>query len=124
MLISEEEHCYVGSSTRVASRSNYLRYRTNNWKKYYWNNNGRLTFYNAVLEQGWSKFKFGILEYIDLNNIENSVDRKKFLLEKEQYYLNFIKPSLNICKIAGSPLGIKHDTMFSENLSKARRGKK
>jgi hypothetical protein len=45
-------------------------------------------------------------------------------LEREQYYLNNINPSLNICKLAGSPLGIKHGISFSKNLSKARRGKK
>jgi hypothetical protein len=34
-----------------------------------------------------------------------------------------INPSLNLCKIAGSPLGIKHNVLFSKNLSQARRGK-
>jgi hypothetical protein len=46
------------------------------------------------------------------------------MLEREQYYLNIINPSLNICKVAGSPLGVKHGISFSENLSKARRGKR
>jgi len=49
---------------------------------------------------------------------------KNFLLEREQYYLDNINPSLNICKIANSPLGVQRDISFSINLSKARRGKK
>lgn len=79
-----------------------------------------MIFYNSVKKHGWNKFKFGILEYVDINNNNN----KTVLLEREQYYLDIINPSLNICKIAGSPLGIKHDISFSINLSKARRGKK
>jgi hypothetical protein len=46
------------------------------------------------------------------------------VLEKEQYYLNKINPSLNTCKVADSPLGVKRDTSFGLNLSKAKRGKK
>jgi hypothetical protein len=46
------------------------------------------------------------------------------MLEKEQYYLDSLNPSLNICKKAGSPLGIKHGLPFSIHLSEARRGKK
>jgi len=44
-------------------------------------------------------------------------------LLREQYYLDKINPSLNTCKTAGSPLGVKRDVIFSVNLSKARRGK-
>ena len=45
-------------------------------------------------------------------------------MNKELYYLDNIKPSLNICKKADSPLGIKRSMGFSLNLSKAKRGKK
>jgi hypothetical protein len=45
-------------------------------------------------------------------------------LKKEQYYLDNIKPSLNVCEKADSPLGIKRNLTFSINLSKAKRGKK
>ena len=49
---------------------------------------------------------------------------KEAILNREQYYLDSINPSLNICKIAGSPLGVKRSELFSINLSKANRGKK
>jgi hypothetical protein len=62
-----------------------------------------------------------VLEYI---NISDNQDNKTALLQKEQYYLNLINPSLNVCKMVDSPLGVKRDMMFSINLSKARRGYK
>lgn len=124
MMISKEKSCYVGSSVKLVNRTNSHRYRINNWNKDYYNNNGALMFYNTVLKQGWENFKFGILEYTDLSNIENPIYKKDILLKREQYYLDIINPSLNTCKIAGSPLGIKHGITFSKNLSEARRGKK
>jgi hypothetical protein len=49
--------------------------------------------------------------------------QRNLLLEREQYYLDSINPSLNVCKKAGSPLGVKRNIMFSINLSRSRRGK-
>ncbi len=123
MNICNERDCYIGSSIRLANRINYHRSRINNWNKDYYNNNGSL-FYNSVKKYGWNNFKFSVLEYINWSKNENISDNKKILLQREQYYLDIINPSLNICKIAGSPLGIKHGASFSKNLSKARRGKK
>ena len=76
-----------------------------------------------MLEHGWNSFQFGILEYIDTSKYKYNDDIKNVLLKREQYYLDNVNPSMNICKIAGSPLGIKHGTTFSKNLSEARRGK-
>lgn len=130
MYTSREKYSYVGSSALLINRTNAHKYRINNWSKDYYNNNGALTFYNLVLKHGWNNFKFGVLEYVDLLKhvdlfkIKNSIDKKKIILHREQYYLNIINPSLNLCKVAGSPLGIKHNIVFSKNLSQARKGKK
>jgi group I intron endonuclease len=59
-----------------------------------------------------------------LSNTTYIKQNKNTLLEREQYYLDNINPSYNICKFAGSPLGIKHGILFSKNLSAAKRGKK
>ena len=48
--------------------------------------------------------------------------KREILLLREQYYLDNINPSLNVCKKADSPLGVKRNKMFSINLSKSRRG--
>ena len=63
-----------------------------------------------------------MLEFVNLS--DNKHINKNVMLEREQYHINLINPSLNICKIAGSPLGVKHGISFSQNLSKARRGYK
>lgn len=121
--IGKEKSCYVGSSVQLKNRLSSHRSRINNWNKDYYNNNGSLLFYNSVLEYGWRNFKFGILEHINLSNVD-SKDIKNIILKREQYYLNIINPSLNLCKIAGSPLGLKHSFTFSKNLSEAKRGRK
>jgi len=121
METCDERRCYIGSSVKLVNRFNSHRSRINSWGK---NNsqNGSPLFYNSVLKYGWKKFKFGV-EYIDLPLVTDTIN-KSILLEREQFYLNKINPSLNICKTAGSPLGIVRNKMFSVNVSKAKRGKK
>lgn len=115
---------YVGSSIRLPSRMSSHRSAVISRSRNKGNcKNGSPKFYNSVLKYSWNNFKFGILEYIDLSNITNIEEKKKTLLLREQYYLDKINPSLNTCKIANSPLGVKRNVMFSVNLSKARRGK-
>lgn len=50
--------------------------------------------YRALLKNGYSKFRLEILEYCE----------KAKTLEREQYYLDVLKPTYNICKVAGSSL--------------------
>ena len=61
---------------------------------------------------------------MDLSNSTRAEEKKKILLHREQYYLDNINPSLNICKIANSPLGVKRNKIFSTNLSVSRKGRK
>ncbi len=56
------------------------------------------SIYSSILKYGYSNFSLDILEYCDIQS----------LLEKEQYYINSLKPEYNILKRAGSRLGIKH----------------
>ena len=51
--------------------------------------------YRALLKNGYSNFRLEILEY----------NEKAKILEREQYYLDILKPTYNICKVAGSSLG-------------------
>lgn len=118
----EKASYYVGSSihltSRISSHRSLITYLDNYKKK------GSPIFYRSVREHGWLNFKFGVLEYVDLSNIINVKQKRKTLLLREQYYLDNIDPSLNTCKMADSPLGVKRDKMFSINLSKSRRGKR
>jgi len=66
--------------------------------------------HSIFLQRSWNKygsenFRFFILE----NNIEN-------LIEREQYWIDLLKPKYNMCKIAGSPLGFKHTKEFCDNV--------
>jgi len=50
--------------------------------------------YRALLLYGYNKFNLEILEYCEINK----------LVEREQYYINLLKPEYT----AGSSLGYKH----------------
>jgi group I intron endonuclease len=52
----------------------------------------------ALLKYGYSNFSLDILEYCDYS----------ILREKEQYYLDKLKPKYNILPIAGSSRGYRH----------------
>lgn len=122
MEIGDEKRCYIGSSLQLVNRLTSHRSSTRNLGQI--NSNGSPVFYNSVLKYGWKYFQLGVLEFVDLSNITDIKEKKAILLEREQYYLNKINPSLNTCKTAGSPLGIKRNFSFCINVSKAKRGKK
>lgn len=53
----------------------------------------------AVMKYGIDNFAFVILEYVK--------NEKVLILEREQYYIDLLKPAYNIAKIAGSVMGIR-----------------
>lgn len=57
-----------------------------------------MVIYKALLAHGFANFKLEILEYCEPSK----------LIEREQYYIDLLKPEYNILKIAGSRLGSKH----------------
>lgn len=94
---------YVGSSANIDQR----------WRRH--RNKLRTGKHTSKhLQHAWNtysedNFKFSIIEGID----ENHEDFKKYLLEREQFYIdkyNVCNPDFgyNICAHAGSPLGYKH----------------
>lgn len=92
-LISNKS--YIGSSTNITKR--LRRY----YSLKYLNNKiirDNSLIYRAILKYGYSNFNLEILEYC------NKEDR----INREQYYLDLLKPEYNICKTAGSMLGFKH----------------
>jgi len=86
---------YIGSSKNITKRLRRyysINYLNNKIIKY----NSHI--YKAILDQGYYNFNLEILEYCN----------KECLIDREQYYINLLKPEYNICKIAGSMLGFKH----------------
>jgi group I intron endonuclease len=69
--------------------------------------------YKALLKNGYSSFSLYILEYCD----------SKDLINREQYYLDSLKPEYNILKTAGSLLGFKHSEDPLAKISEAKKGK-
>jgi len=106
---------YVGSAIDLSKRlSNYYSI-------------GYLTRYsnsiicNALYHHGYSKFSLTILEYIDISNL-SKLEAKKLILEREQFYIDTLKPDYNILKIAGNLLGFKHSKEALSKMSLAKSG--
>lgn len=85
---------YIGSSVNLSKRlNNYYNYKTLADPK------NNMLIYKALLKYGYSNFMLEILEYCE----------KSCLIEREQYYLDLLKPKYNIlqkagCLLRGQPL--------------------
>ena len=85
---------YIGSSINLGSRlKDYFNYSFLILPK----NKGML-IYKALLKHGYTSFRLEILEYCDKLNC----------IDREQYYIDFIKPEYNLLSKAGSSFGYKH----------------
>lgn len=83
---------YIGSSIRLQGR------RKRHFSELNCNIHHSQALQRAYNKYGKDNFNFFILEYCEVEN----------LLEREQYYLDNLKPEYNICKIAGNCLGTKN----------------
>ncbi len=101
-----DDKCYVGSAQK-------LNYRLWNHKyKLLKGNHANNILQNFVNKYGIDKLYFEILETVDVNK----------LLEREQYYLDTLKPGFNILKIAGSSIGISLTEEHKSKISHGRKG--
>lgn len=73
---------------------------------------------NSILKYGHNNFTVLIVEII-----EPSDNIKTDLLNREQYYIDLLKPVLNLNPTAGSSLGFKHLDETKALLAKLRTGK-
>lgn len=86
---------YIGSSKNLAKRfSQYFNISYISTVK------NKLTISRALIKYGYFNFSIEILEYCD----------PSMLLNREQHYIDELKPTYNIAKIAGSTLGVKKAT--------------
>lgn len=75
-----------------------------------------LPIYNSLKKYGHNNFCLAILE--DLGPLQQI--SKKFILEREQYYLDilftkYLDRKLNLSPTAGTTLGFKHSSIFKSN---------
>lgn len=90
----ESGKSYVGSGINLAKRlRKYFNYRHISAV------NRSFYIHKALLKYGYAGFRLEILEYCYIED----------LIEREQYYIDLLKPEYNMLKIAGSSLG----TFFS-----------
>jgi len=111
---------YVGSSINLNRRlKEYLNilYITRNLEK------GNSAILNAILKYGSVKFGIRILEIIEFDSKHSKSEKKSTILNKEQYFINLIKPEYNINLTAGSNLGRIFSTKIRNKMSLAKKGK-
>lgn len=72
---------------------------------------------NKILQNSWNKYGEESFEFTVLE--ECQIDK---LLDREQYYIDALKPQFNICQTAGSRLGTKHSEETKRMYSIKRKG--
>jgi len=70
------------------------------------------------LQSAWDKYGKNSFVFEIIEIIEN----RNSIIIREQYYLDTLKPEYNTCKIAGSPLGVKHTDETRLKMSKRKMG--
>lgn len=82
---------------------------------------GESMMYKSLLKYGYQSFTLEILETVNVDNL-NSTEAKTILLEREQHYIDLLKPEYNILKVAGSNLGAKMSAETRAKISKSKLG--
>lgn len=83
---------YIGSATNIANRWNRHRYDLRA-------NKGT----NRNIQASWNKYGE---ESFTFEIVEEVLDKAK-LIEREQHYLDILKPEFNACPLAGNNLGVR-----------------
>jgi hypothetical protein len=118
--IEDESKIYIGSTHNINNRIAQHRHSVKS------GNRACPKFYNYIEKHGWDNFRLGILEYIKIYELNNKDKHeiKRVILDREQYYLDILNPSLNINKTAGSTLGYKHTEEMRKTMSLQRKGQR
>lgn len=100
-------HTYVGSSTNIKER----------WRIHV-SELSKNKHHSLYLQRAWNKygeefFEFSIIEYCETS----------LLMQREQFYMNTLKPEYNIVKIAGRTTGYKHAKETIEKIVLALTGR-
>jgi group I intron endonuclease len=99
---------YIGSAINLKKRESNHFYDLEN------NKHHNVHLQRAYNLYGNNNFIFGILEYCP----------KEFLLIKEQYYIDTLKPEYNIRKFAENNLGLKYSEESKRKMSESAKGNK
>jgi group I intron endonuclease len=100
---------YVGSSVLISKR----------WAVHQ-RSLERGVHHSPVLQRSWAKYGAAAFAF----EIVERVDDRKELLQREQHWIDTLRPAFNVCKTAGSQLGMSHSAEAREKMSAARKGAK
>jgi group I intron endonuclease len=99
---------YIGSAVDFNSR------KSKHLSALQLNKHGNIHLQSHVNKYGIDDLQFSIVEVIMFPEL---------LIQREQYYINTLKPEFNICKIAGNTLGVKCSDERKEKIGNANRGR-
>lgn len=99
---------YIGSATSL-----YVR-KGSHWSYLRNNKHGNRHLQNAVNKYGLENFEYMVIEECS----------KDCLINREQYYIDLLKPHYNICLVAGSTVGRVFTEEHKKKISDSNRGKK
>ena len=99
---------YIGSAVNLRKRKNI---HLSDLKR---KEHSNIYLQRHINKHGLDRMIFLILEFCPTEK----------LIEREQYYIDILKPEFNICKMAGSSLGRKYSEKSKRKMSKAMKGKK
>ncbi len=100
-------HKFVGSSVDIGHRFAVHRVELN-----------RGEHHSPYLQRAWIKYGADNFELTVLLECDTSE-----LIKHEQYFIDTLHPDYNMCKVAGSSLGVKHTPEVCEKMGNSRRGK-
>lgn len=104
--IIKPERYYIGSATNIAERykTHFKALRSN-------------LHHSSKLQNHYNKYGAEDLQLSILLECN-----KEELLAEEQYFINSLSPYFNICKVAGSPLGVIRSEATRKKLSEINKG--
>lgn len=100
-------NCYIGSSIDIKKR---------------WNGHRRLLergkHHSRHLQNAWGLYSADCFRFLIIEQCD-----EKQLIEREQYYIDTLRPEYNILPFAGRTLGRRHTESARQKMSEARKGK-
>lgn len=96
--------CYIGSSNNYARR-----------KRRHFDDLKSNQHHSIILQRAYNKYGADAFRIFELEAF--AFVSKEKTLEREQYYLDLLKPKYNVSKIAGSNLGLTRTKEFKQKMS-------
>ena len=110
IINNTNNHRYIGSAVDLRRRKyNHLYFLRKNIHQ------------NQYLQNAWNKYGEEAFEF---KVIGMCLSERERLLELEQEAINHLKPEYNICRIAGSGIGLTHTEEARQKISQTHKGKK